>query len=104
MTFSADGVKVASDFTNDRDALRKTVDQIAPAAPPPAGTAYDASRTLAAMETAVRMLGVISDKKALIYITDGALGPADPSLQSLINAAIRAKVALYPIDARGLQK
>ena len=51
------------------------------------------------------MLGQLNEKKALIYFASGLrLNGVDnqAQLQATINAAIRANVSFYPIDARGL--
>src|SRR5260370_4323908 len=51
------------------------------------------------------MLGHLNEKKSLIYFASGLrLNGVDnqAQLHSTINAAIRAGVSLYPIDARGL--
>jgi hypothetical protein len=51
------------------------------------------------------MLGQLSEKKSLIYFASGLqLNGTDnqAQLNATVNAAIRAGVSLYPIDARGL--
>jgi beta-lactamase regulating signal transducer with metallopeptidase domain len=100
---SGGSVKVLEDFTEDRDVLLKTIRQIGEAPAEDAQT--DTSSTLGMLETIVKMLGSLPGKKALIYITEGgptSAGSEPWQLQSTINAAIRANVAVYPIDARGL--
>ena len=52
-----------------------------------------------------RRLAHYPEKKALVYISSGIqkTGVDNQSqLQATVNAAIRANVAFYPIDARGL--
>jgi hypothetical protein len=66
---------------------------------------FNTDRQLAALETAVKILGVLNEKKALIYFASGLrLNGVNNQAQlvATTNAAIRANVLLYPIDARGL--
>src|SRR6185295_959000 len=56
-------------------------------------------------ESAARMLGALSEKKALVYFASGVTKTGrenDAQLRATINSAIRNNVAFYPIDARGL--
>ena len=51
------------------------------------------------------MLSTLNEKKALVYFASGMTRNGvdnDAQLRATINAAIRANVAFYPIDARGL--
>jgi VWFA-related protein len=60
---------------------------------------------LAALEQAARMLGQYPEKKALVYLSSGIQKSGvdnQSQLRSAVNAAVRANVAFYPIDARGL--
>jgi len=126
MAFSSD-VKVVEDFTDDRDKLETDIKKLIIGE----GQGFDAlstddsaadtgaafqqddtefaifntDRQLSALETAVRMLGSLNEKKALVYFASGMTrnGPDNQAqLQATINAAIRANVSFYPIDARGL--
>jgi VWFA-related protein len=66
---------------------------------------FNADLKLAALEDAARTLGQYPEKKALIYISSGIQknGVDNQSqLRATINTAVRANVAFYPIDARGL--
>ena len=66
---------------------------------------FNTDRKLAALESAVKMLGILAEKKALVYFASGmSLNGIDnqAQLRATINAAIRGNVAFYPIDARGL--
>ena len=66
---------------------------------------FNSDRKLAALEDAARRLAHYPEKKALVYISSGIqkTGVENQSqLQATVNAAIRANVAFYPIDARGL--
>jgi VWFA-related protein len=126
MTFSTD-LKVLEDFTDDRDLLAKDIKNlsigegtdiagaVADDSSEDTGAAYTADdtefnifntdRQLAALETAVRMLGSLSEKKALVYFASGMAKTGldnEAQLRATINAAIRSNVAFYPIDARGL--
>lgn len=66
---------------------------------------FNTDRKLTALETAAKQLGVFSEKKALVYFSSGVGRTGtenDSQLRSTVNAAIKANVAFYPIDARGL--
>jgi VWFA-related protein len=127
MTFTGGVVQVMTDFTDDRDRLMRIletlivgedqsfnqVDDDASAAD--TGTAFgqddsefnifNTDRQLSALQTAATMLGQLSEKKALLYFASGLrLNGVDnqAQLHATINAAIRAGVSFWPIDARGL--
>jgi VWFA-related protein len=127
MTFSSE-IKVVEDFTDDRDQLLKDVKSLTigegqgfeetnndDAASDDAAAfsqddtefnIFNTDRQLSALETAVKMLGSLNEKKALVYFASGMQrNGADnqAQLQATINAAIRSNVSFYPIDARGLQ-
>lgn len=126
MTFSSD-VKVVEDFTDDRDKLERDIKKLVVGegqglvaqdnddSTADTGAAFqqddtefaifNTDRQLSALETAVRMLGSLNEKKALIYFASGMTRNGvdnQAQLQATINAAIRANVSFYPIDARGL--
>jgi len=127
MTFGTD-LKTVLDFTADRDLLISTLHAFhmgeASELSSQADTGADAQdisgsfvadetefnifnsdRKLAALEDAARRLSHYPEKKALVYISSGIqkTGVDNQSqLQATVNAAIRANVAFYPIDARGL--
>ena len=118
---------VLQDFTNDRESLMKqikgmTVGEVGmdngatgDDAEGDTGAAFqqdesefnmfNTDRKLAALETAVKMLSSLPEKKALVYFASGmALSGTDnqAQLRATVNAAIRGNVAFYPVDARGL--
>ncbi len=126
MTFSSD-VKVVQDFTEDRDLLSKEIKNLtvgegqgfdeATSDDSTADTGaaftqddsefniFNTDRQLTALETAVKMLGSLNEKKALVYFASGMTKNGfdnDAQLRATINAAIRANVAFYTVDARGL--
>ena len=66
---------------------------------------FNTDRQLAALQTAVQMLGHVNEKKSLIYFASGiSLNGIDNQAQmhATTDAAIRAGVVLWTIDARGL--
>ena len=126
MTFSSD-VKVLEDFTDDRDLLAKDIRSLTIGegqgfeidnqddSASDTGAAFqqddtefnifNTDRQLSALENAVKMLGSLNEKKSLIYFASGMQRNGldnQAQLRSTINAAIRANVSFYPIDARGL--
>jgi VWFA-related protein len=127
MNFSGGALKVTQDFTSDRSVLLTVIQKMIvgegqgldenPADDSSADTGsafgqddgefniFNTDRQLAALQTAVKMLGNLNEKKALVYFASGLrLNGVDnqAQLQATTNAAIRANVALFPIDARGL--
>jgi VWFA-related protein len=66
---------------------------------------FNTDRKLAALEDAARRLSQFPEKKALVYFSSGVekTGVDNQSqLRATVNTAVRANVAFYPIDARGL--
>jgi VWFA-related protein len=66
---------------------------------------FSTDRQLAALQTAAESLGRLSEKKELIYFASGmTLSGMDnqAQLHATEEAALRAGVAFWPIDARGL--
>ncbi len=127
MKFEGGAVRVMQDFTDDRDTLFAVIDKMVAAegqgfdettadeSAADTGAAFgqddaefnifNTDRQLAALQTAVKMLGQLNEKKALVYFASGLrLNGVDNQAQmrSTVNSAIRANVALFTIDARGL--
>ena len=66
---------------------------------------FNTDRQLSALQTTARMLGQLSEKKALIYFASGLrLNGVDnqAQLHATVDSAIRAGVSFWPVDARGL--
>lgn len=124
MVFSSGSVQVLQDFTEDRARLLSIIETLAVGEDENAsstdnqadtGAAFgqnDAEfnlfftdRELSALQTAATMLGRLNEKKSLIYFASGLRlngNNNQAQLHATINAAIRAGVAFWPIDARGL--
>src|SRR3954454_6152775 len=127
MKFEGGAVRVMQDFTDDRDTLFAVIDKMIAAegqgfdettadeSASDTGAAFgqddaefnifNTDRQLSALQTAVKMLGQLNEKKALIYFASGLrLNGVDNQAQmrSTVNSAIRANVSLFTIDARGL--
>jgi VWFA-related protein len=124
LEFSEGAVKVRQDFTDDREQLRATIDLIVAASQGlededednQTGAAFgqndsefnifNTDRQLSALQTAVNMLGRLTGRKSLVYFASGLrLRGVDnqAQLRATMNAAIRANVSFFPVDARGLQ-
>ena len=120
---------VLSDFTSDRDVLDTVIKGLpigedadlaglADTGDPngqDTGAAFVADETefnifntdqkLAAIEKAAKMLSSFAEKKALVYFSSGVSKTGvenQAQLEASINAAVKANLAIYPIDARGL--
>ncbi len=127
MTFEGGTVRVRQDFTGDRGQIKNALSNLVvglnqgfdettsddSAADTGAAFGQDdaefnifnTDRQLAALQTTVKMLGTLNEQKALIYFASGLrLNGTDNQAQLVAteNAALRANVLLYPIDARGL--
>jgi VWFA-related protein len=126
MTYTSGAVKVLEDFTDDRDRLLNSIEKMVLAEQGLDEDADDASssdtgaafgqddsefnifntdRQLSAIQTAATMLGRLNEKKSLIYFASGMrLNGVDnqAQLRATINAAVRANVTMFTIDARGL--
>ena len=66
---------------------------------------FNTDRQLSALQTAANILGHLNEKKVLIYFAGGLrLSGVDnqAQLHATVDAAIRAGVSFWPIDARGL--
>ena len=127
MTFGSK-FKVVEEFTDDRDVLLKTLrafslgdssnlgglatsaadegdDSGAFVADNAEFNIFNTDRKLTALEDAARKLSIYSEKKALIYFSAGVEKTGienQAQLKATVNSAVRANVAIYPVDARGL--
>lgn len=66
---------------------------------------FNTDRQLAALQTAAQELGQLNEKKSLIYFAGGLrLNGIDnqAQLHATVDAAIKAGVSFWPVDARGL--
>jgi len=66
---------------------------------------FNTDRQLSALQTAAQMLARLSEKKSLVYFASGLRLNGlnnQAQLRATVNAAIRAGVSFWPIDARGL--
>jgi VWFA-related protein len=118
-------LNLLQDFTTDRDLLSKAVNSLvagegsdlAATADDAAssGAAYtaddtefnifNADRKLVALQSAIKALGALPEKKGLMYFTSGFNKSGvdnEAQMRATTNAAIRYNVALFPLDARGL--
>ena len=127
MQYTGTGVDVLQDFTGDKEKLLTIIatlvageadntgetDTTAAASDTGAAFGQDDSefnifttdRQLAALQTATKMLGALSEKKTLVYFASGMnLNGIDnqAQLRATINDAARSGVSYWPIDARGL--
>jgi VWFA-related protein len=126
MTYTGGSVRVHLDFSDDRDLLLDVLQHLAvdgqsfdvSAGGDSAGDTgaafgqddsefniFNTDRQLAALQTAVQMLAHLNERKSLVYFASGLrLSGVDNQAQmsSTVNSAIRANVAFFPVDTRGL--
>jgi VWFA-related protein len=127
MRYQGGSVDVVQDLTADRNRLlsildtlvvgegQGSVESIDDASSADTGTAFgqddsefnifNNDRQLSALQTAAKMLGSLSEKKSLIYFASGMrLSGLDnlAQLHATVDAAIRAGVSFWAVDARGL--
>jgi VWFA-related protein len=125
--YDGTAVKVLQDFTANRDDLMKTMarlivgegqgldELLSDDSSSDYGSAFgeddsefnlfNTNRQLAALQSTVRMLGALNEKKVLLYFASGLqLNNIDnqSQFQATTNAAIRANVTFFAVDARGL--
>jgi VWFA-related protein len=127
LRYSGGAVDVLQDFTSDHDRLLSIIQTMIvgegqgldystnDASSPDTGAAFgqddsefnifNTDRQLSALQTAANMLAQLNEKKSLIYFASGLRLNGlnnQAQLHATINAAIRAGVSFWPIDARGL--
>jgi VWFA-related protein len=118
MTFKNGVVGTLQDFTDNQEALLNTLSKLMypdeDNSDDPVGTfgqaggefnLFNTDRQLAALQTAVNMLRSVNQQKSLVYFASGLrLNGLDnqAQLRATVNAAIRANVSFFPVDARGL--
>ncbi|QOY87391.1 VWA domain-containing protein [Paludibaculum fermentans] len=127
MSFAGGAVRIEQDFTDDRGVLLKSIQSLVvgegqgfqgdpnDASSPASGAAFgqndgefnifNTDRQLAALQTVTSLMAHLRERKSLLYFAggirmDGVNNQAQ--LTATINAAVRAGVAFWPIDARGL--
>jgi len=126
----ATNLQVNQDFTQDRGLLRAALRAVNPTAgqgfqpggngttegTPDTGNPYtpdetefnvfNTDRKLDALQSIAKVLAHVNEKKSLIYFTGGLTSNGldnQSELRASINAAVRANLAIYPMDMRGLQ-
>ena len=127
MRYSGGSVDVLQDFTADRNKLLSILETLVVGegqgdveSPDDASSAdtgaafgqddsefnvFNTDRQLSALQTAATMLGQLNEKKSLIYFASGLRLNGlnnQAQLRATVDAAIRAGVSFWPIDARGL--
>lgn len=127
MRYSGGSLDILQDFTGDRDRLLSIIETLivgegqgwgestSDAGSADTGAAFgqddsefnifNTDRQLSALQTAATMLGRLREKKLLIYFAGGMRLNGlnnQAQLRATINAATRAGVSFWPIDARGL--
>ncbi|SNT37961.1 VWFA-related domain-containing protein [Granulicella rosea] len=127
LRYAGGSVDVLQDFTGDRNRLLSILETLIvgegqglaesndDASGADAGAAFgqddgefnvfNTDRQLAALQTTAKMLGQLNEKKSLVYFASGLrLNGVDnqAQLHATVDAAVRAGVSFWPIDARGL--
>jgi VWFA-related protein len=121
---------LAQDFTSDRDKLKKVIESMNPNAgqgyelgstgttedTPDTGSPFtvddteynifNTDRRLEALRSVAESLSKVQQKKSLIYFSSGIQRTGienESELRAATNAAVRANMAIYTMDMRGLQ-
>jgi len=104
MQYRGGSIRVLEDFSDDRDKLAQTIQELFAVQSPNSSEVSSATPRSTMLRTAIQHLEPLDGKKAVIYFTAGPSRPPDSQaeLKETIDAAVRAKVALYFVDARGL--
>jgi VWFA-related protein len=127
LRFAGGSVDVLQDFSSDRNRLlsilqtmivgegQGSADSIDDSSSADTGAAFgqddsefnifNTDRQLSALQTAAKMLSGMNEKKSLIYFASGLrLNGVDnqAQLHATVDAAVRAGVTFWPVDARGL--
>jgi VWFA-related protein len=127
MRYQGGSVDILQDFTSDRNKLLSILETmivgegqgseegVDDASSADTGAAFgqddtefnvfNTDRQLSALQTASHMLSQLQEKKSLIYFSSGLrLNGIDnqAQLHATVDAAIRAGVSFWPVDARGL--
>jgi VWFA-related protein len=127
LRYQGGAVDILQDFTTDRNKLLSiletmmvgenpdAVESVDDASSADTGAAFgqddsefnvfNTDRQLSALQTAAKMLGQLNEKKSLVYFASGLrLNGIDnqAQLHATVDAAIKAGVSFWPIDARGL--
>ena len=127
LSYEGGAVDIYQDFTSDRNKLLSVLETmivgqgqgndetVGDASSADTGAAFgqddsefnvfNTDRQLSALQTAAKMLGQLNEKKSLIYFASGLrLNGIDnqAQLHATVDAAIKAGVSFWPIDARGL--
>lgn len=121
------GLQVVQDFTPDRAVLGRALDRVAgtdaPDATADAGSdvasdadafapdtgeldLFDIDRRLRAIEDLARALAPVVQKKSVIYFSAGLSGAGADNqveLRAAVDRAVKANLAVYPVDVRGLE-
>jgi VWFA-related protein len=126
------GLEVNQDFTADRAVLRRALSKVAGAGQGGEETTladasnaadqtneadsfaadtteldlFDVDRRLRAIEDLADALAHIEQKKSVIYYSNGMSGAATDNqvkLRAAIDRAVKANLAVYPVDTRGLE-
>jgi beta-lactamase regulating signal transducer with metallopeptidase domain len=123
MKYNGATVTVLSDFADDRDKLQGVIENVIVGGGQESGIAvssdngaplgqgdrefkiFTMDRRLAALQTVVKMLGTLNENKVMVVFASGLdVNGVDnqAEMHATENAAIRANVSLWPVDARSL--
>lgn len=123
MTFEGAAVRVKQDFTGEKEKLLGAIDALERGSetdgngmstssdgmsfgqPDAEFQLFNSDRQLSALQSAIEMLRPLSEQKVLLFFASGLqlTGVSNQAqLRATTNAALRANVQIFPVDARGL--
>ena len=100
----AEGQGMDNGPTGDGDGIEETGDAFTP--DETEYNQFNTDRKLQALQSVCQVLGKFNQKKSVIYLSSGMTQTGienEAALRAAVNTAVKANVAIYTLDARGLE-